>query len=164
MPSPDVPAPDSYQASLKRAVKHGLSPPQSPQLPAATGSGIHISQPRIFQPWWRGEAIKTSPGFFKSVSFFSFFFFFSVNSIHLGKGSKNTIVARRRDREGEKGRVLIYTRILFWIKQTLACSLVLKRALRNRAALRNVSIRQNSLGSSSLASSVSSGSVSSSAV
>ncbi|KAK1905556.1 Bifunctional protein FolD 2, partial [Dissostichus eleginoides] len=51
-PSPNVPASDSYQASLKRAVKHGLSP-LSPQLPAATGSGIHISQPRIFQPWRR---------------------------------------------------------------------------------------------------------------
>lgn len=72
----------------------------SPQLPAATGLGIHISQPRIFQPWWRGEAIKTSPGFFKSVSFFPFPFF-SVNSVHFGKGSKNTIVARRSDREKE---------------------------------------------------------------
>lgn len=84
----------------------------SPQLPAATGSGIHISQPRIFQPWWRGEAIKTSPGFFKSVSFFPFFFFFSVNSIQFGKGSKNTIVARRRDREGEGESIDLYAYIV----------------------------------------------------
>lgn len=88
----------------------------SPQLPAATGSGIHISQPRIFQPWWRGEAIKTSPGFFKSVSFFPpfffFFFFFSVNSIHFGKGSKNTIVARRRDTEGEGESIDLHAHIV----------------------------------------------------
>lgn len=118
-------APDSYQASLKRAVKHGLSA-LSPQLPAATGSGIHISQPRIFQPWWRGEAIKTSPGFFKSVSFFLLLFFFSVNSIHFGKGSKNTIVARSRDREAEWESIDLHAFIvmdktdslLFWVEKT----------------------------------------------
>lgn len=109
--SPNVPVRDSYQASLKRAVKHGLSP-LSPQFPAATSSGIHISQPRIFQLWWRGEAIKTSPGFFKSVSLFFPVFFFSVNSIHFGKGSKNTIVARRRDREGEGDSIDLHAHIV----------------------------------------------------
>lgn len=81
----------------------------SPQIPAATGSGIHISQPRIFQPWWRSEAIKTSlPWVFKSVSFLSpsssSFCSFSVNNIHFCRGSKNTIVARRSDGEREKSR------------------------------------------------------------
>lgn len=108
--SPNVPVQDSYQASLKRAVKHGLSP-LSPQFPAATSSGIHISQLWIFQPWWRGEAIKTSPGFFKSVPFFSSFFSFSVNSIHFGKGSKNTIVARR-NKEGEGESIDLHAHIV----------------------------------------------------
>lgn len=59
-----------------------------------------------------GEAkqLKRRLGFLRACLFS--FFFFSVNSIHFGKGSKNTIVARRRDTEGEWESIDLHAHIV----------------------------------------------------
>lgn len=59
-----------------------------------------------------GEAkqLKRRLGFLRACLFS--FFFFSVNSIHIGKGNKNTIVARRKSREEEGESTDLYTHIV----------------------------------------------------
>lgn len=60
-----------------------------------------------------GEAkqLKRRLGFLRACLFFSSFFSFSVNSIHFGKGSKNTIVARR-NKEGEGESIDLHAHIV----------------------------------------------------
>lgn len=58
-----------------------------------------------------GEAkqLKRRLGFLRACLFS---FFFSVNSIHFGEGNKNTIVARRKNREEEGESIDLYTHIV----------------------------------------------------
>lgn len=109
------PCTDSYPGPLKMAVKHGIYLLLSPQLPAARGSGIQISEAWILQPCRRREAIKTSPGLLRAG------FLLSVNSIHFGKGSKkyNSCKQTAGWRKSKRERIDLYPHIVLSKTDTL---------------------------------------------
>lgn len=124
--------PSALRPCVKRrgaAVRHLQTslPGQLPGLPKegsqawAFSSCLHSSQRPLAQEFTfhslgfsshGGEAkqLKRRLGFLRAC--LSSFFSFSVNSIHLGKGSKNTIVARSRDREGEGESIDLHAHIV----------------------------------------------------
>lgn len=109
------------------AISKRPCPGQLPGLPKegsqawAFSSCLHSSQRPLAQEFTfhslgfsshgrEAKQLKRRLGFLRAC--LSSFFSFSVNSIHLGKGSKNTIVARSRDREGEGESIDLHAHIV----------------------------------------------------
>lgn len=130
-PSPNAPYPGQLPGLPKEgsqvwAFSSCLHSSQRPQAQEFTFHSLGFSS-------HGGEAkqLKRRLGFLRACLYsFFFFFFFSVNIIEFGKGSKNTIVARGRDREGEGESIDLYAYIVmdktdsllfacFWKNKTL---------------------------------------------